>query len=127
MLIKNFKKKVVIIRSLTGHTVRFEPKQECEVPDILVDECIKQGLIPSDDFKQALLDAQAEEAESDIEDEIAAQADEAKVASARADALAKAAADADVEAAAEKAELAAKRSAAAKKGAATKAANESNK
>jgi len=128
MLIKNFKRKNIVVSSTTGHTARFAPGQERDVPEILVDACIAKGLMPADDFQQAVREAAAEESVQVEQEEAEKQAEEAVVAQARAEALAQAAADAEDEAAKEKAEAVAakKRSEAAKKAAATRKANAKN-
>ena len=122
MLIKNFKNKKVIVRSLSGHIARFGPREEREVPEVLVDECIKMGLIPSDEFKKAIEEASENEAdELELEQqELGAQSEVADRLRSEAMANAQAEVMAEAEAAAE---LKAKRSAAAKKAAATKKAN----
>ena len=119
MLIKNFKRTNVTVSSLNGQSARFAPGQEREVPESLVDECIKAGLIPADDFKQALLDAQAEESLA-VADELASEATSEAVAQ---EAREKAIKEAELEAADELA--AEKRSIAARKAAATRKANQS--
>jgi len=101
MLIKNFKRKEIVIQTLMGNSVRFAPGVEVDVPESLIDECLKQGLMPSDDFKQAVKDAAVEEAVTLAKEKAATNfADEA---------------------------VAQKRAAAVKKGAATKAANKLKK
>lgn len=101
MLIKNFKRQEIVIQTLMGNSVRFAPGVEVDVPESLIDECLKRGLMPSDDFKQAVKDAAIEEAGILAKEDAAIKAVE--------DAIAE------------------KRAAAVKKGAATKAANKLKK
>jgi len=128
MLIKNFKRKLVCVSSLMGQTVRFEAGEEVEVPELLVEECLKAGLIPSDDFRQAVREAAIEEELALAEEDVDLQVSEANAARIRANAMADASAEADIEAATEAAEAKAakKRSESAKKAAATRAANNLN-
>ena len=112
--------------SLNGQSVRFKAGEEVEVPELLVDECIRKGLIPADDFKQAVREAAAEESLEIAAEDEEALADTADASRIRADAMARASEEADMEAAEEAAALKLKRSEAAKKAAATKAANKLN-
>ena len=125
MLIKNFKRKQIIVQTLMGHSVRFAPGAEVEVPEALIEDCLKKGLMPSDDFKQAVKEASEEESITLAEEDAEQQNDDAQIARARARALEQAAIEAKEEAEAESkgAFASKKRSDTAKKAAATKAAN----
>lgn len=63
MRCKNYQNVPVSIVSLTGHSIHFEPREELDVPDVLITEVLARGIVPLDEIGDPVArDAEAEAA-----------------------------------------------------------------